>query len=59
MTPDQADAFARKLTTDVVFTREDGSQVLVTRWVDGSWTLAERPRADWTWGPRTTGSEER
>ncbi|MGQ0668403.1 MAG: hypothetical protein ACT4PO_01795 [Actinomycetota bacterium] len=40
---------------DLIFEREDGSQVLVTIWPD-IWpddpaTLAERPTNDATWGP--------
>lgn len=39
-------------SVDVVFTRPDGSQVLVTHWpAEDLWQLAERPRAQATWGP--------
>lgn len=38
-------------TRDIVWTREDGTQVLVTLWSDGTATLAERPNYVATWGP--------
>lgn len=42
--------------TDRVFTRPDGSQVLVTVWPDGSSRLAERPDRWSAWGPATDGA---
>jgi hypothetical protein len=41
----------------IVFTREDGSQVLVERWLEGYWTMAERPDSSATWGPPIDGEE--
>ena len=36
---------------DVLFTNADGSQVLVTFWVDGTAQAATRPDAYASWGP--------
>lgn len=41
----------------VVFTREDGSQVLIERWEDGVWTMAERSDSGMIWSPPLDGQE--
>lgn len=41
---------------DIVFTREDGSQVLVTVWTDDHVRIAERHDTHDTWGPPLTPS---
>lgn len=38
-------------TRDIVFTRDDGSEVLVTLWTDGIATMAERQDAGDIWSP--------
>lgn len=38
-----------RMYTDHVGTFEDGSQILVTRWADGSVTIATRPDKWSTW----------
>lgn len=40
-----------------VFTREDGTQVLVTRWESGAWEMAERGNPLHTWGPPVQGED--
>lgn len=51
----------RTPTTDkplvAVFTRADGTQVLVTRWESGAWEMAERERPFHTWGPPLQGDD--
>jgi hypothetical protein len=42
---------------NVVFTRPDGSQVLVILWEDGKATLAERPDSSAIWGPPLDGDD--
>jgi hypothetical protein len=39
----------------ITFTREDGSQVLVTLWPEGVIELAERPHQGAVWGPSIDG----
>ena len=41
------------MSRDLVFTREDGSQVLVTIWPEAIPSMAERPNSYGTWGPPT------
>jgi hypothetical protein len=41
---------------DIVFTREDGSQVLVTVWTDDHVRIAERHDTHDTWGPPLVSS---
>lgn len=36
---------------DLLFEREDGSQVLVTIWAEEPATMAERPDGSAVWGP--------
>lgn len=56
----EADGYTDPGYTDVVFTREDKSQVLVTHWADGSWSMAERKDSDGSsvWGVPIDGKEE-
>lgn len=43
-------------TETIVFTREDGSQVLVQLHIEGDWTMAERSESGKAWGPPLDGT---